>query len=59
MLGPGENDWFKEGTIFLDEIADLSLEGQARIIEVLPRAENVEARITARIMVLARLNRRG
>src|SRR3984957_4307112 len=33
-------DWFKEGTIFLDEIADLSLEGQARIMEVLPRAES-------------------
>jgi len=32
--------WFKQGTIFLDEIADLSLEGQARIMEVLPRAEN-------------------
>jgi two-component system, NtrC family, response regulator AtoC len=40
-LGPlGENGGFKEGTIFLDEIADLSLEGQARIMEVLPRAEN-------------------
>src|ERR1700722_2751501 len=33
-------DWFKEGTILLDEIADLSLEGQARIMEVLPRAES-------------------
>ena len=32
--------WFKQGTIFLDEIADLSLEGQARIMEVLPRAAN-------------------
>jgi two-component system response regulator AtoC len=32
--------WFKQGTIFLDEIADLSLEGQARIMEVLPRAVN-------------------
>ena len=32
--------WFKRGTIFLDEIADLSLEGQARIMEVLPRAVN-------------------
>jgi two-component system response regulator AtoC len=40
-LGPaGEHGGFKEGTIFLDEIADLSLEGQARIMEVLPRAEN-------------------
>lgn len=40
--GNGEikHDLFK-GTIFLDEIADLSLEGQARIMEVLPRAENV------------------
>lgn len=38
---PGENGWFKEGTIFLDEIADLSPEGQARIMELLPRTENV------------------
>ena len=38
--GGFEQDWFKEGTIFLDEIADLSLEGQARIMEVLPRAES-------------------
>jgi two-component system response regulator AtoC len=37
----GENDWFKQGTIFLDEIADLSPEWQARIMEILPRAENV------------------
>jgi two-component system response regulator AtoC len=36
-------DWFKEGTIFLDEIADLSLEGQARIMEVLPRAESARS----------------
>jgi len=40
-LGPlGENGGFKEGTVFLDEIADLSLEGQARIMEVLPRGGN-------------------
>jgi two-component system response regulator AtoC len=39
--GEFKHDLFKEGTIFLDEIADLSLEGQARIMEVLPRAENV------------------
>lgn len=38
---PGENGGFREGTIFLDEIADLSPEWQARIMEVLPRAENV------------------
>jgi len=38
--GGFEQDWFKQGTIFLDEIADLSLEGQARIMQVLPRAEN-------------------
>jgi two-component system response regulator AtoC len=43
-LGPlGENGGFKEGTVFLDEIADLSLEGQARIMEVLPRAENARS----------------
>ena len=30
--------WFKQGTVFLDEIADLSSEGQAQIMEVLPRA---------------------
>jgi two-component system, NtrC family, response regulator AtoC len=35
--------WFKQGTVFLDEIADLSLEGQARIMEVLPRAENARS----------------
>ena len=35
-----QQDLFKEGTIYLDEIADLSLEGQARIMEVLPRAES-------------------
>jgi two-component system response regulator AtoC len=35
-----KQDLFKEGTIFLDEIADLSLEGQARIMEALPRAED-------------------
>jgi two-component system response regulator AtoC len=37
----GGDDWFKQGTIFLDEIADLSPEWQARIMEILPRAENV------------------
>jgi two-component system response regulator AtoC len=38
-LGPSrENGGFEAGTIFLDEIADLSLEGQARMMEVLPRA---------------------
>jgi two-component system, NtrC family, response regulator AtoC len=37
-----KQDRFKQGTIFLDEIADLSLEGQARIMEVLPRAENAQ-----------------
>lgn len=43
-LGPsGENGWFKQGTIFLDEIADLSVEGQARIMEVLPQAENPQS----------------
>jgi two-component system, NtrC family, response regulator AtoC len=42
-LGPSEeNGGFKEGTIFLDEIADLSLAGQARIMEALPRAENAQ-----------------
>ena len=35
-----KQDLFREGTIFLDEIADLSLEGQARIMEALPRAES-------------------
>jgi two-component system, NtrC family, response regulator AtoC len=46
-LGPlGENGGFKEGTVFLDEIADLSLEGQARIMEVLPRAENTRSENT-------------
>jgi two-component system, NtrC family, response regulator AtoC len=35
--------WFKQGTIFLDEIADLSLQGQARIMELLPRAENARS----------------
>jgi two-component system, NtrC family, response regulator AtoC len=30
--------WFKQGTVFLDEIADLSSEGQAQIMDVLPRA---------------------
>jgi len=38
--GEFKRDLFEEGTVFLDEIADLSLEGQARIMEVLPRAEN-------------------
>ena len=38
-----QQDLFKEGTIFLDEIADLSLEGQARIMELLPRAENARS----------------
>ena len=38
-----QQDLFKEGTIFLDEIADLSQEGQARIMELLPRAENVRS----------------
>jgi two-component system response regulator AtoC len=38
--GALQQDLFKEGTIYLDEIADLSLEGQARIMEVLPRADN-------------------
>jgi len=43
-LGPsGENGGFKEGTVFLDEIADLNLEDQARIMEVLPRAENARS----------------
>jgi two-component system response regulator AtoC len=32
-----ENGLFKRGTIFLDELADLSLDGQARIIDLLPR----------------------
>jgi len=35
-----ENGLFKRGTIFLDELADLSLEGQARIMELLPQVEN-------------------
>jgi two-component system response regulator AtoC len=35
----GENDWFNQGTVFLDELADLSPEGQARIMELLPRNE--------------------
>ncbi len=41
--GEFKQDLFQEGTIFLDEIADLSLEGQARIMEVLPRAENARS----------------
>ncbi len=44
-LGVGESEssgqeWFREGTVFLDELADLSVEGQARIMEVLPRGES-------------------
>ncbi|MGA9977127.1 MAG: sigma 54-interacting transcriptional regulator [Candidatus Sulfotelmatobacter sp.] len=36
--GPlSENDWLKQGTVFLDELADLSMEAQARILELLPR----------------------
>jgi two-component system, NtrC family, response regulator AtoC len=40
--GGHKQDLFKEGTTFLDEIADLSLEGQARVMELLPRAENAQ-----------------
>lgn len=36
----GEHDWFRQGTVFLDELADLSPETQSRILEGLPRAEN-------------------
>jgi two-component system, NtrC family, response regulator AtoC len=35
----GEDDWFNQGTVFLDELADLSPESQARIMELLPRNE--------------------
>jgi two-component system response regulator AtoC len=37
MAPSDENGLFKRGTIFLDELADLSLDGQARIIDLLPR----------------------
>jgi two-component system response regulator AtoC len=36
----GESDWFKQGTVFLDELSDLSPAGQSRIMEVLPRTES-------------------
>jgi two-component system, NtrC family, response regulator AtoC len=35
---PEEAGWFKRGTVFLDELADLGLESQARIMELMPRA---------------------
>ena len=34
------DDGFQQGTVFLDEIANLSLESQARIMELLPQVEN-------------------
>lgn len=36
----GFKSWFKAGTVFLDEVADLSPEVQSRIVEALPRSEN-------------------
>jgi DNA-binding NtrC family response regulator len=36
----GFKSWFQQGTVFLDELADLSLEVQSRILEALPQSEN-------------------
>jgi len=38
LASPDEAGLFKQGTVFLDELADLGLESQAKIMELMPRA---------------------